>query len=306
MVVMPDRFQSWPGHTGNWGRWSNNRGALNLVDNDTVLRGVASVRSGTVVPCSRKLNEYDHIIPEPVFEHKMICAGRVPHWPERDVQNASDKLSAWIHGTANTHIDAFSHIGFHGVGFNGHPHQEMVSMESGAVSCDITPALAVVTRGLFVDAARQRGIPSIPPGDYVTLNEIRATADLAKPGDAFIVRLGLSAQCPETGKGSEADVHGTWAGLHPDCVDYLGDKGVALIGTDGPGDCYPSPLKGVCDSPVHVLSLVFWGIHLVHNMDLEALGKKCADSNQSSFLFSVAALHIEHGTGSLVTPVAVL
>ena len=29
----------WPGHHGNWGRWPDDRGSLNLIDATAVLRG---------------------------------------------------------------------------------------------------------------------------------------------------------------------------------------------------------------------------------------------------------------------------
>ena len=305
MSNLPDRFKQWPGHTGNWQRWDNDRGALNLVTSEAVIRGTQTVRLGKVIPCSRPLSAHDPIVPEPVYKHEMICAGRVPHWPERDVQNASDKISGWMHGTANTHIDALAHIGFHGIGFNGYAHKDMVSMERGVSRCDITAALGIVTRGVFVDVPRKRGIPHLQPGDAVTLNDIRTECDLVEPGDAFVVRLGVTI-CPGYSREGDVDAHGTWAGLHPDCVDYLGRKGVAIIATDGPGDSYPSPLLGVCDSPVHVLSEVFWGIHLVHNMDLEELAMLCANTGRQDFLFAVTALNAVRATGSLTTPIVVL
>ncbi len=303
MRDIPAPFQKWPGHIGNWYRWADDRGALNLVTPEAVLRGVSSVISGNVVTCSRPMSERDEIIPETVFRHEMICAGRVPHWPEREVQNASDKIAGWVHGTANTHVDALAHIGFLGYGFNGHRHEDMVSMEQGVKRCDATAVLGVVTRGILVDVPRKRGIAALEPGDYVTTADIEAEAALVEPGDAFLVRLGPSQGRGDQGSG---DVHGTWAGLHADCIELLGSRGIALVGTDGPGDCYPSPLKGTCDSPVHVLCAVFWGIHLIHNMDLDALSMRCAEAGRNRFLFSITALNVPRSTGSLTTPVAVL
>lgn len=305
MQEIPERFRRWPGHVGNWHRWTDDRGALNLVTPQTVLRGIGAVRLGEVIACSRPVSAHDPIIPEPVFRHEMICAGRVPHWPERDVQNASDKMSGWVHGTANTHIDALAHIGFLGIGFNGHAHAEMVSMEDGVRRCDISAALGVVTRGVFVDVPAGRGVTHLAPGEAVMPNDIRDAAEYVEPGDAFVVRLGVTV-APGAVSADGHDVHGTWAGLHPECVDLLGRKGVAIIATDGPGDCYPSPLKGTCDSPVHVLSEVFWGIHLVHNMDLERLAASCRQHRRRDFLFIVTSLNVPRATGSLTTPVAVL
>ena len=97
-----------------------------------------------------------------------------------------------------------------------------------------------------------------------------------------------------------------WAGLDTDCVDVLAARDVSLIATDSPGDTFPHRHEGYCRSPVHVLAEVFYGMPLIHNMDLEALGAECADSGRDTFLLAVGPLNLPKGTGSLVTPVAVL
>ena len=37
-------LEAWPHQTYNWGRWSNGRGTLNLVDRAATARGVQTVR----------------------------------------------------------------------------------------------------------------------------------------------------------------------------------------------------------------------------------------------------------------------
>ena len=59
-------------------------------------------------------------------------------------------------------------------------------------------------------------------------------------------------------------------------------------------------------SPVHTLCLAYYGIHLLHNMDLEELGDLCHQARRDSFLFVVTSLHLERATGSLTSPLAVL
>jgi hypothetical protein len=57
---------------------------------------------------------------------------------------------------------------------------------------------------------------------------------------------------------------------------------------------------------VHRLCLAFYGIPLLHNMDLEELGEVCAQENRNTFLFMVSPLNFPKATGSPCTPVAVL
>jgi hypothetical protein len=61
-----------------------------------------------------------------------------------------------------------------------------------------------------------------------------------------------------------------------------------------------------CKSPVHVLCLAFYGIPLLHNMDLEALAQACAVQERDNFMFVVSPLNVPKATGSLCTPVAIL
>ena len=100
--------------------------------------------------------------------------------------------------------------------------------------------------------------------------------------------------------------HGTWQGLHPECVEVLGGLDVSVLATDCGGDVFPSPYGHIVRSPVHTLCLAYYGIHLLHNMDLESLSVLCAEQQRRSFLFVVTALHMERATGSLTSPVAVL
>ncbi len=46
----------WPRHSGNWGRWPNDLGTLNLLTPEATLRGAAAVRSGLTLPLSRPLD----------------------------------------------------------------------------------------------------------------------------------------------------------------------------------------------------------------------------------------------------------
>jgi kynurenine formamidase len=233
----------------------------------------------------------------------MFYAGMWDVAPDRsDVQSSADALWAKNHGMVNTHLDGLAHVGFRGKGFNGHPFEEMVSIEGGATIRSVTQALAVVTRGVFADIVKAKGGRPLQPGESV--DELRAVTGEVGPGDALVIRTGgtLAGGIAPDGQG---DPHGTWGGLHASCMEFVAERGVALLATDSPGDCFPSPVSE-CSSPIHVLSLVFIGVHLVHNLDLEEVAKVCAETGRTSFLFSVTALNVPGATGSLVIPIVIL
>ena len=303
---IPEILRRWPGHTGNWGRWPNDRGTLNLLTPEVALRGVRAVCTGQTIPCARPLETKDPIRDTPTAVHQMLTAGKWDKDPARNVQSASDSIQFRVHGMVNTHIDAFSHIGYEGYGFNGRPFADMVSMEEGAKLCDITDMVSIVTRGIFVDVARARGVRHLAHGDSVKPEEVAEAAKKLQPGDAIVIRLGctLSGGLPPAPE--SPDKHGTWAGLHADTIELLASKDVSVIASDSVSDTFPSPVIQFCKSPVHVLCLAFYGIPLLHNMDLEALAQACAVQERDNFMFVVSPLNVPKATGSLCTPVAIL
>jgi len=58
--------------------------------------------------------------------------------------------------------------------------------------------------------------------------------------------------------------------------------------------------------PIHQIGITAIGLHLIDNMDLGALGEQCAALARWAFLFALAPLRIEGGTGCPVNPIAVL
>ena len=321
-TAIPDALDRWPGHTGNWTRWPNDRGALNLVTRDVTLRGLRAARTGEAIPCARPLQTKYPVGESPQAtmssrteaspaSHEITFVGDygdVRKELGKRPQISFDRLSFNVHGLLNTHIDAFAHVGFEGYGFNGHPFKSMVTMDGGAMKCDVCDSLAIVTRGVFIDVARKRRVKCLDPGDYVTAKDIAEAAEQIQPGDAFIIRVGGTSNYiqPVNEARPMSGTRRVLAGLHTDCIELLAAKDIAVLGSDSANDTYPNPSPELCQTPVHVLCLAFYGIPLVHNMDLESLGDACAAQGRDNFLFIINALNIPRGTGSLCTPVAVL
>ena len=57
--------------------------------------------------------------------------------------------------------------------------------------------------------------------------------------------------------------------------------------------------------PIHEIAIVALGLHLMDNLDLDALAAVCADEGRWGFLFVVAPLVLRRGTASPVNPIAV-
>lgn len=289
----------------NWGRWGDGdeRGTLNLVTADNVLRARAAVRTGTVISLGQPLDVnappyYPQGLDRAV-KHEMVTA-----WGSNaggDVQAASDQIHVQCHGLDNTHMDAICHIGFGGVGYNGRRFTEMVD-ESGASACDILVAGPVVTRGVLVDVPRLRGIDHLPNGEPVTEADLRAAAPDVHPGDALIIRTGRARGADEGRSATEK--FGRISGLHHDAMRVISELDVGLLGTDGSADNFPAVDENRL--PIHVLALVHLGVHLLHNLALEDLADELAARQTNEFMLVAAPLRLPRGTGSPLAPVAVL
>lgn len=302
MTALSQR-EEWPSPGfGNWQRWPGYDGTLNLLSAAGVLRAASLVRSGRVFSCARPLDALPR--PEgvaPEYRHTMTSVGEFR--PGR--QAAMDRVEMDLHSLVNTHLDALSHVGHQGSGFNGISFDEMVDdARAHVASIDVMPP--IVGRGVLVDVARARGVEYLEPGDFVRPEELEAGAPDLEPGDILLVRTGRW-RAPRRLPGdpnASGEPLGDWAGLHLDCMAFVAERDVALLGSDSTTDTFPSPTPG---SPsIHMLAEVYLGLPLLHSMDLDAVAEACAEEDRTTFLFCVAPLKITGGTGSPVAPVCVL
>jgi kynurenine formamidase len=288
-----------------WGRWPDGtvgRGAWNRVSAGHVREAAALVRSGAVVPLGRPWDTRpgpDN--PKPALHH-MSDLGDVEA-PEPSAYK--DFLAVDYHGKAVSHLDALSHIAYRGQLYDGRAAREAVGAAGarfGAVS-ELGP---LVTRGVLLDLPAVLGVDWLEPGRAVHARDLLAAEEAlgvrVGEGDAVLLRSGRFRRRRETGPW---DPDGASAGWHVDAVPVLAERGVALLGADGDSDVRPSPVEGL-HSPVHALAITAMGVPLLDNLDLEALSAACAEAGRHAFLLVVAPLDVPGGTGSPVSPVAVL
>jgi kynurenine formamidase len=216
----------------------------------------------------------------------------------------ADYLALAPHGFATSHIDALCHIFHDGKLFNGY--------DTGTVTAHGATRLGIhhlrngiVTRGVLLDIPALRGVDALEPGEPIFAEDLEAAERQAgvsvRAGDALLVR---------TGRWSWRDAHGPWdfatraAGLDAGCLAWLRSRDVATLGSDGVSDVLPSRVEGV-GMPIHEIAIVALGLHLMDNLDLDAIAAACADEGRWEFLFVVAPLVLRRGTASPVNPIAV-
>ena len=88
-------------------------------------------------------------------------------------------------------------------------------------------------------------------------------------------------------------------------MEYLAERRVAALGSDGNSDTAPSVVDGVA-FPVHVLAINAMGLHLLDYLQVDDLLAACQAAGRWSFLCVIAPLRLPGGTGSPVNPIAIL
>lgn len=295
-------------HIRNWGRWGpdDERGTLNLLSAENRRRGVAAVGAGISVGCALALDTKPSLVNPSPAHVQVIMAGDVA--PDVGFGQARDFIGVAPHGPVTTHLDALCHVFFDGKMYNGRPAATMKS--TGAEAGSVTVAAdGIVSRGVLLDIPRLRDVAFVEPAEpvrRVELEEAEAGAGLTlEAGDVALVRLGRHVRRQTLGDGAERpDGSICMAGLHPDCLVWMHERGIALLGSDAAHDVLPHPFP--VRSPIHVGALVYMGLHLLDNAQFDDLADACRERGSAEFLFVLAPLVIDGGTASPVNPIAVL
>jgi kynurenine formamidase len=285
----------------NWGKWGpdDQLGALNYLTPAKIAEAGALARAGRTISVAQPLStKASADNPSPVT-HLMCHVS--------DLEMTADYFTIYNHGMAMTHIDALCHMHRKGKLYNGYSLADEVKSE-GARVCSIDALKnGVVTKGVLLDIPRLKGVRWLEPKAAIYPDDLEAAEERQKvrvgAGDALLVRTGRGGRNQELG-GGDAVGEGL-AGLHTSCLRWLSERKIALMGSDGVSDLIPSG-HATMPFPIHTISIVAMGIHLIDNCDFEELANACESMARAEFMFALAPLILKGGTGSPVNPVAVL
>jgi kynurenine formamidase len=218
-----------------------------------------------------------------------------------------DFVGTDVHGLGTTHLDALCHMFVRGQMYNGGRPEEVPS--SGATRNTVmTLADGIVGRGVLLDVPGALERPYLDHDHAITPDELeraeRAQGVSVESGDILLISTGRDARRSDAGGQLNPFAPGL-AGLHPDCLRWLSQREVAVLGSDGISDLLP-PRPGHWSFPVHQIGIVSIGLHLIDNVRLDTLTTACRSEGRFAFLFTAAPLRIPGGTGSPINPVALL
>lgn len=205
-------------------------------------------------------------------------------------------------GHTGTHLDGLAHVSHNGKLYGGlDAHEAQTGGRFKALGMETVAPIFV--RGVLLDVAGYRGVESLPPGEPITADELRAVASAAgvelPRGGAVLVRSGWARHWsqPQRYLGHESGVPG------PDATaaEWIAEARPRVTGHDSMAYEWLAPGAGHALLPVHRILLVEHGIHIIENVNLEQL----AADRVFEFLFVCLPLPFVGATGSPVRPIAV-
>src|SRR5467141_2080986 len=294
-VVTAAEYESWKKDLSNWGRWGKDDqiGALNLITPAKRKQAATLVKEGFSVSLASDADTVKAVDNANPYEITMNGIG-------------TDRIAVNYHGITHTHLDSLAHINVNGVFYNGYtPDAEEVMKQGHTKNSIHNVKNGILTRGILIDIPRLKGVPYLEPGTPIYVEDLEAWEKQAgvkvSAGDALFVRTGVWARRKEMGPWLRGRAEGgRSAGLDPSVIPWLKQRDIAILGSDHPQYVSPSPLRGA----VHDFALLYLGVHLFDNCDLEALADAAADRKRWDFLLTAAPLPIRGGTGSPANPIA--
>jgi kynurenine formamidase len=280
-------------------RWGPNdrRGSMNLLTPDRIRSAAAMIREG------RKI-EMGHVLSTtmPFFgTRRFDIHQKQTFWnPQANHRGSNEEL-------------VISEIGQVGTQFDGFPHQTIgnevyncvdlpsIMSRTGFTQMGIETVGTIMTRGVLIDVAGQKGVQTLPDTYEITVADLEAALNRQRvelrEGDAMIINTGWGhlygrenaryvAACP---------------GIGVAAAEWLIAKNPMLLGADNwPVEVAPSKTMPSASLPVHQIALVVNGVHLLENMNLAEI----VASGRNEFCFMMQPLRAQGFTGSTVSPAA--
>ena len=294
-AVTDAEYERWKKDLSNWGRWGKDDqiGALNLITPEKRKQAAGLVTEGFSVSLAGDADTVQAVDNPNPYDVKMLAIG-------------NDRIGVAYHGIAHTHLDSLAHINDNGVFYNGYkPDPDAVLKQGHSKNSIHNVKNGIFTRGILIDIPRLKGVPYLEPGTPIYVEDLEAWEKEAgvrvSAGDALFVRTGVWARRKEVGPWLRGRAEGgRSAGLDPSVIPWLKQRDIAILGSDHPQYVSPSNLRGA----IHDFALLYLGVHLFDNCDLEALADAAAARKRWDFLLTAAPLPIRGGTGSPANPIA--
>jgi kynurenine formamidase len=280
-------------------RWGagDERGAVNQMGPETVLRAARLIRTGEVIELGHVLTGS---IPLSAGRRFQVDTKRTNMNPQSNRRGSNEELVIAEMGQVGTQFDGFAHQTIGGSLYNCFQLED-VATRTGFTKLGVHNVGAIVTRGVLLDIAALKGVPVLPDRYEITVQDLEQAMSAQKvalqAGDAVIIHTGWGTLW---GKDNARYAAGN-PGLGIAAGEWLARQSPMLLGADtAPVEVNPNPDTQI-SLPIHQIMLVVNGIHLLENLRLEELAAR----RVYEFALLVLPLKIQGGTGSAVAPIAI-
>jgi len=293
----------------NWGRWGqeDERGALNLLSPDVVLRATQVCKTGKVYNLGLPVQRAG----VPVFDYRgapqrltltsQTDEGAYADFGAPDGLGTNEDVMV-IANHNGTHMDALCHVYSDDHFYNGFS-KHTFSSQGGAGRCGIEKLGGFAARAVVLDLPASMGVETLEPGLKIAGDDLEQAASkqglTVGVGDALLVRTGwLDIFERHTAEGTPPPF--AQPGLGLSCIEFIRDNGVAVVGSDNAAiECIPFDDNRFLS--VHIELLVKLGIPLLEHM---VLTRMTADECYEALLV-VAPMLVTGGSGSPINPIAI-
>lgn len=308
-----ERGPWWPSPHGP----ADQAGASNYVTPEKILSALRIPQTGETYELGHM---YEASMPQ--YTSRPYYLNVVPAAPPLSAEGGvahSEYFTGFI-GQMGTQFDALGHQGenvqmadgsFETVFYNGFTERELTSGNRGVGGLE---ALGVehmkpfITRGILIDIAAFKGVPTLPAAYEVTMADVRGalnrqnmSEETIEQGDAVLFNYGWSVNWTNPSKYNDSYV-GTGEnegspGIGAEVGRWLVTRKVSLVGGDSCCvEVRPSPGPNV-----HHILFRSEGIPLLENLELNDLAR----DEVYEFLYLTLPERIKGGTGSPARPVAI-
>ena len=292
-----------------WGA-EDQAGASNWITPEKIVEAVRLVKTGKVYELGQVYEKGMPMFGQRTFT--LLSPGSPTHViPSTNRIVANDEFVCGEIGQVGTQFDGPGHVGMRmkmadgteqDVYYNGFTGAEMYG-PYGLQKLGIENVKPIVTRGILVDVAGYKGLPSLPARYEVTLADVRGAlvrqglseSDL-RPGDALLFRYGWSKFWKEPAK---YDIDPPGIGL--EVARWVAERKVSMVGSDQSGTEVQPSADPKQAYPVHQELMMKNGIFNLENLMLEELAR----DGVSEFLFVFTPVRFKGATGSPGRPLAI-
>jgi kynurenine formamidase len=195
---------------------------------------------------------------------------------------------------SGTHLDSINHLGYGDKIFNGFEASQHLG-NKGWTKAGADKIPPIVTRGILVDVAGEKGITMLPDSYEITTEDLQRAltkqGTTLQQGDVVLIRTGRMTVWPDPKKFVPNE-----PGIIKESAAWLIDHGAVLLGADNMGvEKFP-----MAKESVHTYAFAERGVCLLELVWLEELAK----DQVYEFAFIAAPIKLRGATGSPTRPIA--